>query len=244
LSSRHCYWVSLYAFEQQLWNANILILFADEDNEPYKCLACGGRYDNLIGNLQGGGVGVPAVGFSINVDPICEVLSTVGEFSEDFLQDPEESTDESLLAPEESTDEFFPDPEESTDESLPAPEESTDEGLKGHVSLETGIWGEGKQTEQEGTEQLMVTVVPPPCQDLQHESTEEQRAPYSDVGVQSSLPLQEEGPHQPAHRVFGLSHRGPPTLIKEKREHVIMSGTPGKTIKYPVDPESLLVLQN
>ena len=56
LSSRHCYWVSLYAFEQQLWNANILILFADEDNEPYKCLACGGRYDNLIGNLQGGGV--------------------------------------------------------------------------------------------------------------------------------------------------------------------------------------------
>ena len=32
------------------------ILFVDEDNEPYKCLACGSRYDNLIGNLQGGGV--------------------------------------------------------------------------------------------------------------------------------------------------------------------------------------------
>jgi hypothetical protein len=240
LSSRHCYWVSLYAFEQQLWNANILILFADEDNEPYKCLACGGRYDNLIGNLQGGGVGVPAVGFSINVDPICEVLSTVGEFSEDFLQDPEESTDESLLAPEESTDEFFPDPEESTDESLPAPEESTDEGLKGHASLETGIRGEGKQTEQEGTGLMMVAIVPPPCLDLQHKSTEEQQAPYSDVEV----PRQEEDPHQPAQCVFGLRHCGPPTQNEKKGEHVIMSGTPGKTIKYPVDPESLLVLQN
>ena len=148
---------------------------------------------------------MPAVGFSINVDPICKVLSTVGEFSKDFL----------------------------------APEESTDEGLKGHASLETGIRGEGKQTEQEGTGLMMVAIVPPPCLDLQHKSTEEQQAPYSDVEV----PRQEKDPHQPAQCVFGLRHCGPPTQNEKKGEHVIMSGTPGKTIKYPVDPESLLVLQ-